>query len=169
MRKLTPIEKAQRYVEKAKQVLQENGEYDSELKAYQNKKAVRTAGRSLWNAVEVMVNAVFNVRNEQCPNPFVKDYVRAVAQHDRRLSTLVEASYDTLWSGMGDLGLQGKPICDAGFRIANDIIKTCIKMLPKQPNNASLHSRRAKLLSLHPTPLLSPLPPKPVSAEILKS
>ena len=153
MEKENPIEKAQRYVEKAKQVLQENGEYDSELKAYQNQKAVRTAGRSLWNAVEAMVNAVFNVRNEQCPNPFVKDYVRVVAQHDRRLSTLVEASYDTLWSGMGDLGLQSKPICDAGFRIANDIIKACAKMLPKQPNNASLHSRRAKLLSLHPTPL----------------
>lgn len=152
MRKLTPIEKAQRLVEKAKQVLIEKGEYDSELEGYQNRRAVRTAGRLLWRAEEVMINAVFNVKNEQCTDPYIEDYVKAIAPHDRRLASLVEADYGYLWGFMGDIGIQDKSLCDYGFKYANKMISLLSKMLPKQPNNASLSARRAKLLS-HPSHL----------------
>ena len=157
MKKLTPIEKAYRNVEKAKQVLIEKGEYDSEFETYQNRNAVRSAGKLLWRAEEIMINAVFNVKTELLPNPDIRDYINAVAQHDYKLSKMLEAEYLHLWSEMGGYGIRSKSFCDLGFRDANKFIATLAKLLPQQPGaDASLPSQRAKLLtqqrpSQHPT------------------
>ena len=51
MEKKNPVEEARRYVDNAKQTLKDNGEYDSSLKRYGDRKYVRAAGHYLWNAV----------------------------------------------------------------------------------------------------------------------
>lgn len=151
MKKLTPIEKAYRCVEKAKQVLIEKGEYDSAFETYQNRNAIRSAGNLLWKAEEIMINAVFNVKTELLPNPSIRDYMNAVAQHNYKLSKIIEAEYLHLRSAMGDLGIQSKSICDLGFKDANEFIAMLSKLLPQQPSaNASLPTQRAKLLTQHP-------------------
>ena len=151
MKKLTPIEKAYRNVERAKRVLIEKGEYDSELESYQNRRAVRSAGKLLWRAVETMINAVFNVKNEQNPEPSIRDYENAVSQRYPKLKFYSSANYDTLWGAMGDLGIQSKSICDTGFRSANEYIAILSKLLPQQPSaDASLTTQRAKLLTQRP-------------------
>lgn len=157
MKKLTPIEKAYRNIERAKQVLIEKGEYDSELESYQNRRAVRSAGKLLWKAVEIMINAVFNVKNEQNPEPSIRDYENAVSQRYPKLKFYSSTNYDTLWGLMGDIGIQSKSICDTGFRRTNEYIAILAKLLPQQPDtDASLPTQRAKLLtqqrpSQHPT------------------
>ena len=151
MKKLTPTEKAYRNVEKAKQVLIEKGEYDSELESYQNRRAVRSAGKLLWRAVEVMVNAVFHVKNEQNPEPTIKDYGNAIAQRYPKLTYVITDSYNTHLGAMGDLGIQSKSICDIGFKSANEYIAILSRLLPQQPSaDASLPTQRAKLLTQRP-------------------
>ena len=132
MEKENPIEDAQRYVDNAKQTLMENGEYDKSLRRYGDRKYVRAAGHYLWNAVLIAVDAIFNVKTKQRPHPDIKDYKAAVALRDRKLLALVNDGYDTMHIAMGYDGNQQKDVCDAGFRLANEIIKICSKMIPKQ-------------------------------------
>lgn len=132
MEKENPIEEAQRYVDNAKQTLMENGEYDKSLRRYGDRKYVRAAGLYLWNAVLIAVDAIFNVKTKQRPHPDIKDYKAAVALRDRKLLALVNDGYDTMHIAMGYDGNQQKDVCDAGFRLANEIIKICSKMIPKQ-------------------------------------
>jgi hypothetical protein len=132
MEKENPIEEAQRYVDNAKQTLMENGEYDKSLRRYGDRKYVRAAGHYLWNAVLIAVDAIFNVKTKQRPHPDIKDYKAAVALRDRKLLALVNDGYDTMHIAMGYDGNQQKDVCDAGFRLANEIIKICSKMIPKQ-------------------------------------
>ena len=148
MEKQNPIEKAYRNVERAKQVLIEKGEYDGELESYQNRRAVRSAGKLLWRAVEIMINAVFNVKNAQNPEPSIQDYEKAVSQRYPKLKVYSSANYDTLWGLMGDIGIQSKSICDIGFKSADEYITILAKLLPQQPNaDATLPTQRAKLLT----------------------
>ena len=131
MEKQNPIEEAQRYVDNAKQTLKENGEFDSVTRTYGDRKYVRAAGHYLWNAVLIAVDAIFNVKTKN-PRPDIKDYKAAVALRDRKLLALVNAGYDTMHIAMSYDGNQSKEVCDAGFRLANEIINICSKMLPKQ-------------------------------------
>lgn len=130
MERQNPIEEAQRYVENAKQTLKENGEYDKSLRRYGDRKYVRAAGHYLWNAVLIVMDAIFNVKTKKRPHPDIKDYKVAVAARDRKLLALVNDGYDTMHIAMGYDGNQQKDVCDAGFRLANEIIKTCSKMIP---------------------------------------
>ena len=51
MKKKDPIAEARRYVDNASKTLKENGEYDVELKRYNDEKYVRAAGNYLWLGV----------------------------------------------------------------------------------------------------------------------
>ena len=132
MEKQNPIEEAQRYVDNAKQTLKENGEFDTTTRTYSDRKYVRAAGHYLWNAVLIVMDAIFNVKTKKRPHPDIKDYRAAVATRDRKLLALVNAGYDTMHITMGYDGNQSKEVCDAGFRLADEIIKICSKMLPDQ-------------------------------------
>lgn len=162
MRKLTPIEKAINYIEKAKRVLEEKGEYDSEVEGYGSRKAVRAAGRLLWKAVEDLTNTIFNVKNEQCPEPQLKDYEKAIEKKAPGLSYLITDCHDCILYLMVDLGTQSKELCDICFDSANKLIRIFSKLLPKQPTT-TLPAQRAKLLTQRPTrraakPTLQPNP-----------
>ena len=132
MEKQNPIEEAQRYIDNARQTLKENGEYDSSLKRYGDRKYVRAAGHYLWNAVLIVVDAIFNVKTKNRPHPDIKDYKAAAALRDRKLLALVSDGYATMHIAMSYDGNQSKAVCDEGFRLADEIIKICSKMLPKQ-------------------------------------
>ena len=134
MEKENPIEEAQRYVDNAKQTLKDNGEYDSDLKRYGDRKYVKSAGHFLWTGMLVLLDALFPVKTKRRPHPDIKDYKEAVAQRDRKLLALVNDGYTTMHIAMSYDGNQSKAVCDEGFRLADEIIKICSKMLPQQQN-----------------------------------
>ena len=129
MEKKNPIEEAQRYVDNAKQTLKDNGEYDRSLHRYNDRKYVRAAGHYLWNAVLIVLDAVFNVKTKTRPHPDIKDYKEAVSKRDRKLLALVNDGYDTMHISMGYDGNQQKSVCDTGFSLADQIINRCAAML----------------------------------------
>ena len=129
MEKKNPVEEARRYVDNAKQTLKDNGELDNTTRTYSDRKYVRSAGHFLWNAVLIVLDAVFGVKTKTRPHPDVKDYKEAVASRDRKLLALVNAGYDTMHITMGYDGNPSKDVCDAGVRLANDIIARCAAML----------------------------------------
>lgn len=132
MERQKPIEEAQRYVDNAKQILKENGEYDKSLRRYNDRKYVKSAGHFLWTGMLVLLDSLFPVKTKQCPHPDIKDYKAAVALRDRKLLALVSDGYATMHIAMGYDGNQSKTVCDEGFRLANEILKICSKMMPKQ-------------------------------------
>jgi hypothetical protein len=134
MEKENPIEEAQRYVDNAKDTLKDKGELDTVTRLYGDRKYVRSAGHFLWNAVLIVLDAVFQVKSPRRRHPDIKDYKEAVASRDRKLLTLVNVGYDTMHIAMSYDGNQSKAVCDEGFRLADEIIKICSKMLPKQQN-----------------------------------
>ena len=132
MERQNPIEEAQRYVDNAKQILKENGEYDKSLRRYNDRKYVKSAGHFLWAGMLVLLDSLFPVKTKQRPHPDIKDYKAAVALRDRKLLALVSDGYATMHIAMGYDGNQSKTVCDEGFRLANEILKICSKMMPKQ-------------------------------------
>ena len=129
MERKNPVEEARRYVDNAKKLLVENGELDVETRLYGDKKYVRMAGDTLWKGVLLILDAVFHVRKDRRTRVHIEDYVEAVNKRDGKLSKLVNTGYDTMHLYMGYDGIQDKNTCDSGFRIANDIIDRCAKLM----------------------------------------
>ena len=128
MKRKDPIEEARRYVENAKETLQEKGELDTELKMYRDEKYVRAAGNYLWLGVLMALDAVFKVRKDRRTRVDIKDYRDAVSKRDKKLLALVNMGYDTMHLSMTYDGNQSKDVCDVGFRLANAIIDRCAAM-----------------------------------------
>lgn len=124
-----PISEARRYVDNAKTVLFEKAKLDPETNCYADSKYVKAAGHYLWNAVLISIDAIFEVKSKQRPHPDVNDYREAIAKRDRKLLSLLNASYDTAHITMGYDGNVSKDVCIAGIRLANDIIDRCEAML----------------------------------------
>lgn len=129
MEKKNPVEEAKRYVENAKKLLVENGELDTETRLYGDRKYVRMAGDTLWKGVLHLLDAVFHVRNDRRTRVHIEDYQEVINKHDQKLAKLVYTGYDTMHLYMGYDGILDKATCDAGFRIANEIIDRCAKMI----------------------------------------
>lgn len=129
MKRKDPIEESRRYVENARETLRERGEFDPELKMYQDEKYVRAAGNYLWLGVLMALDAVFNVRKDRRTRADISDYRDAVAKRDRKLLALVNMGYDTMHLSMTYDGNQRKAVCDEGFALANDIIDRCAAMV----------------------------------------
>ena len=127
-----PISEARRYVANAKQTLQEHGQYDPQSNLYKDRKYVKSAGNYLWLAVLLALDAVFQVKKSKKRGTRVDidDYKSAVALRDRKLLDWVNYAYDVMHLSMNYDGIQGKTICDEGFRLANDIIDRCSLMIP---------------------------------------
>ena len=128
---VNPISEARRYIDNAKQTLQEHGQFDPDEKRYEDPKYVKAAGNYLWLAVLIALDAVFHVKDSKKDNSRVDvaDYKAAVAQRDRKLSKWVTDAYNVMHLYMNYDGIQNKDVCDAGFRLANDIINRCAAML----------------------------------------
>ena len=130
-----PITEARRYVANAKQSLHDHGQLDTKSKVYEDRKYVRSAGHFLFLAVLIALDAVFHVGDPKTygtkkSRVGIDDYRKAVAQRDRKLLLLLNQAYDILHLSMGYDGVQSKDVCDAGFRLANDIIDRCSLLIP---------------------------------------
>lgn len=130
MRK-NPIEEARLRANKARMILEERGILDVETEHYENQKAVRKAGRVLWHAVLIALDTVFDIREDRRTKVYINDYLKAAAKKDERFAILVDAGFSVISVYMAFDGIQHKPICDEGFRLANDIIEHCDRMLAK--------------------------------------
>lgn len=133
MKKKSLIEEARRYVENAHDTLNHNEHYDPETRSYDDEKYVRSAGHYLWHAVMLALDAVFHVRDDHRTRVDINAYREAVGQRDLKLLTLLNNSYRIHHLSMGYDGVLRKATCDDGFRLANDIIDRCERLLPKSP------------------------------------
>lgn len=125
MEKKNPIDEARRYVDNAKAILTEHGEYDSSTKCYTDGKYVRMAGNTLWNGVLIALEYIFNVRKGKRTRPDISDYKEAVGKRDKKLLQFINSGYNILHLSMGYDGTKNKVVCDEGFRMANAIIDRC--------------------------------------------
>ncbi len=125
-----PVEEARRYVQNAKDILNEKGKLDTELQYYEDRKYVRMAGNTLWNGVLLILDAVFHVKKSKKSRPSFLDYEKVIATRDRKLLEMVNWGYDALHLSMGYDGLGSKVNCQEGIRIATLIIDRCATMLP---------------------------------------
>jgi hypothetical protein len=130
MEKKNPIEEARRYVDNAKDVI-ENANYDIELKFYMDGKYVKMAGNTLWNGCLVALDAVFGIRKYK-GRPSIDKYKEMAAQRDRKLLAAIVKGYNIMHLSMGYDGTKDKTVCDAGFENANAIIDRCA-LLYHQP------------------------------------
>ena len=123
------IKEARRYVDNAEKTLMENGRYNQELNLYEDDKYVRAAGHYLWHAVLMALDAVFHVRKDRRTRVDVNDYYAAISKRDKKLLALVNSSYKVMHLSMDYDGASEKNVCNAGFRLANDIINRCAMMV----------------------------------------
>ena len=124
-----PIDEARRYVQNAKDILNENGKLDTELQLYTDRKYIRMAGNTLWNGVLVILDAVFHVKSKKRQHPDVGDYRDAIAVRDKKLLSLFIAGYEVMHVAMGYDGVLKKSISNDGIQLANEIIDRCAAML----------------------------------------
>ena len=129
MRKKDPIDEARRYVDNARQTLEDNGEFNAELNRYDDEKYVRAAGNYLWLGVLMALDAVFHVRGDRRTRVDIKDYLAAVGKRDKKLLALVNDGYNVMHLYMNYDGNQSKGVSDDGFRLANNIIDRCAAMV----------------------------------------
>lgn len=125
-----PVEEARRYVQNAKDLLQEKAKLNEEFQFYEDRKYVRMAGNTLWNGVLLILDAVFHVKKTKKSRPKFTDYEKAIATRDLKLLELVNDGYDVLHLSMGYDGIRSKIFCQEGVRVANMIIDRCATMLP---------------------------------------
>ena len=123
------IKEARRYVDNAEKTLKENGRYNQELNLYEDDKYVRAAGHYLWHSVLLALVAVFQVRKDRRTRVDVNDYFAAISKRDKKLLALVSTSYKVMHLSMDYDGISEKNVCNAGFRLANDIIDRCSVMV----------------------------------------
>lgn len=127
--KRNPIEEARLRANNARMILKERGILDVEIDHYENQKAVRKAGRALWRAIFIALDAVFDIRTDRRTKVYIDDYLAVIAKRDEHFSQLVDSAYSVIYVYMTYDGIQHKPICDEGFRLANEIIERCDRML----------------------------------------
>ena len=126
---IDPVDEARRYVENAKSTLATNGKLDPEANCYQDPKYVKAAGHYLWNAILIILDAVFMVKSKYHPHPDIKDYKAEIVKRDKKLLTMVNAAYETTHITMGYDGNLSEDVCAGGIRLANEIINRCATML----------------------------------------
>jgi len=120
-----PVSDARRYVQNAKDILNEKAGLNPETQCYRDRKYVRMAGNTLWNGVLLILDAVFHVTSNKKNRPDINDYRQVIAQRDQKLLDYVNVGYDVMHLSMGYDGVLKKSICNDGIQVANSIINRC--------------------------------------------
>lgn len=128
--KRNPIEQARLRANNAKMILEEKCALDAALNRYENQKYIRKSGRALWRAVLIALDTVLDIREDRRTKVYIDDYLETAAKKDEKFAKIIDVGYYVIRVCMGYDGVQHKPICDEGFRLANDIIDRCDEMLP---------------------------------------
>ena len=129
-KKREPIKEARRYVDNAKEILEERGKLDDEGFQYEDEKYVRAAGNYLWLGVLMALDGVFHVREDRRTRVNIDDYQEAVAKRDQKLLSWLNEGYEIIHLFMNYDGITSKTLCDTGFDFANRIIDRCETMMP---------------------------------------
>ncbi|MBQ5958076.1 MAG: DUF5618 family protein [Bacteroidales bacterium] len=130
-----PISEARRYVENAKEALQNHGKLNVETGRYEDPKYVKAAGHYLWSGVLIALEAVFHVEEEKKKRKgednrvSVDDYTAAAAKRDYKLLGWIADGYRATHLYMGYDGIQDKEMCLKGFQLATNIIDRCESMI----------------------------------------
>ena len=111
-------------------ILEEKCALDAALNRYENQKYIRKSGRALWRAVLIALDTVLDIREDRRTKVYIDDYLETAAKKDEKFAKIIDVGYYVIRVCMGYDGVQHKPICDEGFRLANDIIDRCDEMLP---------------------------------------
>ena len=127
--KRNPIEQARLRANNARMILEEKCALDAALNRYENQKYIRKSGRALWRAVLIALDTVLDIREDRRTKVYIDDYLETAAKKDEKLAKIIDVGYYVIRVCMGYDGVQHKPICDEGFRLANDIIDRCDEML----------------------------------------
>ena len=127
--KRNPIEQARLRANNAKMILEEKCALDAALNRYENQKYIRKSGRALWRAVLIALDTVLDIREDRRTKVYIDDYLETAAKKDEKLAKIIDVGYYVIRVCMGYDGVQHKPICDEGFRLANDIIDRCEEIL----------------------------------------
>ena len=131
MKKKNPIEEARRYVQNAKDVLNEKTKLNVETQTYEDSKYVRAAGNYLWLGVLKALDAVFDVRKDRRTRVHIDDYLEAISKRDKKLLDWVDNGYMVMHLFMNYDGVKDRIVCAQGFCLAEQIINRCETMLPK--------------------------------------
>lgn len=129
-KKREPIKEARRYVDNAREILQERGKLDDEGFQYEDEKFVRTAGNYLWLGVLMALDGVFHVREDRRTRVNIEAYQEAVSKRDLKLLSWLNEGYEIIHLYMNYDGNSNKGLCDMGFEYANRIINRCETMMP---------------------------------------
>jgi len=115
---------AMRYMENAKDTLKKSRKEDN---YYEDKKYVRTACGTAYNAVLIALDVILELKGVEIPKgekrKSIKFYIMHVGELDRKLLKDVNDVYDILHlSGYYD-GIQNVRVIAEGFDVANRIIE----------------------------------------------
>ena len=127
--KRNPIEQARLRANNARMILEEKCALDAALNRYENQKYIRKSGRALWRAVLIALDTVLDIREDRRTKVYIDDYLETAAKKDEKFAKIIDVGYYVIRVCMGYDGVQHKPICDEGFRLANDIIDRCEEIL----------------------------------------
>ena len=123
-----PIRKAERYLEEARQILDEKAGRDG--KYYIEEKYVKMAGRTAWRGVLTALDPIFGIRKGSKRSYYVnyRDYKEAVSKVNgemdiRRLLNVYEM---LCWALAWD-GITSYPIVQDGLEEAQEIIEWAAK------------------------------------------
>ena len=129
-KKREPIKEARRYVDNAREILDERGKLDNEGFQYEDEKYVRAAGNYLWLGVLMALDGVFHVREDRRTRVNIDAYQEAVSKRDLKLLSWLNEGYEIIHLYMNYDGNSNKGLCDMGFEYANRIINRCESMMP---------------------------------------
>lgn len=124
-----PVKEARRYVDNAKKTLREDAKLNEDYSAYMDRKYVRAAGHYLWNAVLIMLEAVFHVDRNKKNRVDIDDYLMVINKRDKKLTAMVLRAYEVMHLFMGYDGAKDKTVCATGITLAGEIIDRCATML----------------------------------------
>jgi hypothetical protein len=118
-----PIREAERYLQNAKQLLSEKAKKDG--KYYEDTKYVKLAGHAAWSGVLIALDAVLGVREnmKKRQRPDFQDYMNAIAQKDRKMTTPLLAAYELCHKVLGYDGNPSYKVAQTSIEEANAIIK----------------------------------------------
>ena len=131
MKKKNFISEARRYVQNAKDVLNEKTHLNVETGMYEDPKYVRAAGNYLWLGTLLALDAVFDVRKDRRTRVNIDDYLEVISKRDKKLLDWVDSGYMVMHLYMNYDGVKDKKVCSQGFCLVEQIIDRCEKMLPK--------------------------------------
>ena len=114
-KKIEPIKEARRYVDNAREILEERGKLDDEGFQYEDEKYVRAAGNYLWLGILMALDGVFHVREDRRTRVNIEAYEEAVGKRDLKLLSWLTEGYSIIHLYMTYDGITSKDLCDLGF------------------------------------------------------